>query len=203
MSDTSQIAIQALRGRASALLDERRALRRQLLNGVRRDLEIEVDLQGCVAGARALGGEIQPLDGFPNPLAQKEHPLHSFHMQYIQGRNMMANAARHLIDGYGLNDAQDAPASEVDTEENDGMPRIAEIVLSRLKDAGEKGSKAAPIEAYVKDTYGRTLHEKTIGMTLYRLQREGKVRREGHTWFLASTEAGKSGATTPDPEKFI
>jgi hypothetical protein len=69
------------------------------------------------------------------------------------------------------------------------MPRIRDIVLDRLKEAGESGSKAAPIQAFIQATYGQAIHDKTVGMTLYRLQRENLVRREGHIWFYAVQDA--------------
>jgi hypothetical protein len=78
-------------------------------------------------------------------------------------------------------------------------PPIKDIVLDRLKTAGPKGSKAAPIRDHIERVYGEKIHEKTVGMTLYRLAKDGLVRREGRTWFLAQ-QAGSPGAVTPGPE---
>ncbi|TQF29219.1 hypothetical protein [Bradyrhizobium sp. UNPA324] len=64
------------------------------------------------------------------------------------------------------------------------MPTIQEILLERLQEAGDKGSKAAPLRDYIQQTYSIEIHEKTVGMTLYRLLRKGLVRREGHVWFF-------------------
>ncbi|WP_146604483.1 hypothetical protein [Rhodoplanes roseus] len=63
-------------------------------------------------------------------------------------------------------------------------PRIRDIVLERLRQAGSKGSQAAPIREYVQKEHSAEIHEKTVGMTLYRLSREGEVRREGRNWFI-------------------
>ncbi len=37
---------------------------------------------------------------------------------------------------------------------------------------------------FIEKTYGETLHEKTVGMTLYRLSQDNLVHRDGHTWFF-------------------
>ena len=63
-------------------------------------------------------------------------------------------------------------------------PSIRELVMQRLKTAGDAGSKARPIRDYIEKTYGITLHYKTVGMTLYRLLQDGLVRRVGQTWFI-------------------
>jgi hypothetical protein len=79
-------------------------------------------------------------------------------------------------------------------------PSIREIILDRLRVAGDKGSKAAPIRDYIEHTYGEVVHEKTVGMTLYRLQNLKLVRRDGHTWFFAPqtiAETKNPGAGTP------
>ncbi len=82
-------------------------------------------------------------------------------------------------------------------------PPLREILLEQLKIAGSKGAKAATLRDYVERTYGMVTHEKTIGMTLYRLSQEkGKaVRRDGHVWFFGSAEAEKKnpGVSAPGP----
>lgn len=48
-------------------------------------------------------------------------------------------------------------------------------------------------------TFGEVLHEKTIGMTLFRLSQKGVARRDGHTWFYVQppAETEKPGAPAP------
>ena len=84
----------------------------------------------------------------------------------------------------------------------EGAPTIREMVLVQLAEAGKDGTKAAPIRKFVEDKLGRKLHQKTIGMTLYRLSKDGLARSEGHTWFPveAAAETGNPGAGTPGPE---
>jgi hypothetical protein len=69
-------------------------------------------------------------------------------------------------------------------------PPVREIALARLSAAGEAGLKAADIRKYIETTYSGPIHEKTAGMTLYRLLKDGLVRREGHTWFIVPPKAG-------------
>jgi hypothetical protein len=80
------------------------------------------------------------------------------------------------------------------------MPRISDIILERLREAGEKGQKAANIRQFISKTYSTEIHEKTVGMTLYRLLKRKDVRRNGHTWFIAP-KAMNPGAATPGPSQ--
>jgi hypothetical protein len=73
-------------------------------------------------------------------------------------------------------------------------PTVREVALVRLREAGGKGAKAADIREYFERTYGEVVHEKTVGMTLYRLLKARLVRRDGHTWFF-----GPSNAETKNP----
>jgi hypothetical protein len=49
----------------------------------------------------------------------------------------------------------------------------------------------------IERTFGEPLHSKTVGMTLYRLSKDGLVRREGHNWFFVPQAAATEnpGAT--------
>jgi hypothetical protein len=78
-------------------------------------------------------------------------------------------------------------------------PTVREVALMRLREAGGKGAKAADIREYFERTYGQVVHEKTVGMTLYRLLQANQVRRDGHTWFFgpSSAETKNPGGETP------
>jgi hypothetical protein len=78
-------------------------------------------------------------------------------------------------------------------------PALREILLEQLKLAGSEGSKAALLRDYFQRSYGAVIHEKTVGMTLYRLLKDGLVHRDGHTWFFgpASVESENPGGETP------
>ena len=60
---------------------------------------------------------------------------------------------------------------------------LRQIVLERLEAAGPNGSKAAAIRAYAKGIFQRDFTVKAVGMTLNRLAKEGRARREGRVWF--------------------
>jgi hypothetical protein len=111
---------------------------------------------------------------------------------FAEARTPPADEDDEPTDFDGADDVPDEPVP-------DGMPTIREMVLDRLKEAGDEGTKARPIRAFVEDKLGRELHAKTVGMTLYRLSKEGLARSEGHTWFLVEAEAetGNPGAVTP------
>jgi hypothetical protein len=87
-----------------------------------------------------------------------------------------------------------APAPEAVT-----MPRIRDIVIERLKAAEKNGTRAAPIREHIRSTYGKDIHEKTVGMTLYRLANEKLAHRIGITWFFgpAVPDTQNPGAGAP------
>jgi hypothetical protein len=73
---------------------------------------------------------------------------------------------------------------------------IRETVLDRLRVATSHGANARSIRQYIERLRGTKLHEKTVGMTLYRLSQEGLARREGRIWFFVP-EAKNPGGETP------
>ena len=83
--------------------------------------------------------------------------------------------------------------------------RVADVVLDLLRSKSPDGARMAEVKAYL-ETRGITgIHEKTPGMTLYRLSQEDppRVFRDGRTWFLASPSKGgkgNPGAVTPGPD---
>ena len=188
MSATAKLAIKALSDKASELIEERASLRRRLLEDAARDQQIDRDIAGCMAGAKALGGEIVLSEFVPSG-----PPQHNALANFMTGRNQIAMSFKILKDVFGVEDGETIDSDELDEEHPKEMPRVADIILERLKVASAEGSKAAEIRRYIFKTYKADIHEKTVGMTLYRLQKEGVVRREGHVWFLASSEA-----RTPD-----
>jgi hypothetical protein len=88
------------------------------------------------------------------------------------------------------------PPTVEENEEPTENHSIKDLVLSRLALGAVAGVRASEIRNFVQQSIGKIIHEKTVGMTLYRLQKEGLVRRDGHIWFLAETrvEAGNPGA---------
>jgi len=69
-----------------------------------------------------------------------------------------------------------------------GGELIKDIILDLLRDAYPQSLKARQIKERLEAKIGRSVHEKTPGMTLYRLSKERKVRRAGRDWYFAPPE---------------
>jgi hypothetical protein len=99
------------------------------------------------------------------------------------------------------NPAVNSPEQEVMKPESGhkkDMPPVREVVLGELERAGELGLKASDIRRFILHEYNRDLHEKTVGMTLYRLSQQGRVSRDGRIWlFVPQTGTKDPGAGTP------
>lgn len=77
------------------------------------------------------------------------------------------------------------------------VPTISDAILKYLRTVHNRGSTVAEIKKHLRDVYGIETHEKTPGMTLYRLSKEGLARREGRTWFPTETVPSAESDTTP------
>lgn len=84
-----------------------------------------------------------------------------------------------------------------DGDDSDATP-IRELVLNELRVAFPDGLTAAAIRERVQAIRG-PLHDKTIGMTLYRLSLLNMSRRDGRTWFFVppKAETENPGGDTP------
>lgn len=91
-------------------------------------------------------------------------------------------------------DETSPPSLEEDGDDSNDAP-VRKIVLRQLRLAGNDGLTARKIRDHFKVVLGRNLHEKTVGMTLYRLSRDGLARREGRTWFAVPETANPGGET--------
>ncbi|MFA6156139.1 hypothetical protein [Mesorhizobium sp.] len=91
------------------------------------------------------------------------------------------------------------------TPVEESMPTIREMVIAQLALAGDAGTKAADIRKFIEQTYKKTVHEKTVGMTLYRLSLDGLARRDGRTWFSdkPETETENPGVSAPGSEEGV
>jgi hypothetical protein len=90
------------------------------------------------------------------------------------------SASDSFVESEDGSDESETPAEQLD--EN-----IKNHVLRRLRQAGEKGAKAVDIRNSLRSD-GVEMHDKTVGMTLYRLSKEGVSRRDGRTWFAVEAE---------------
>lgn len=66
---------------------------------------------------------------------------------------------------------------------NSPMPKISDAILHYLRANVGRGVQVAEIKKYLIEAYGMETHEKTPGMTLYRLSKEHLVRRDGRDWY--------------------
>lgn len=120
----------------------------------------------------------------------------------------LLNDARQ-INATKVNDQQGAAPTSEDSSSSVRADKIAppespgnvrEVVLGYLRHAFPEGAKASEIRKFVENVRKAPLHEKTIGMTLYRLSKDGIVERKGgRTWFYvpSQTEAENPGGATP------
>ncbi|OHV26916.1 hypothetical protein EOS93_06250 [Rhizobium sp. RMa-01] len=85
---------------------------------------------------------------------------------------------------------------------------IREWIIQILKAEGDKGTKAADVKDFLSAIGLTGMHEKTVGMTLYRLSKEGVARRSGRMWYYLGSNtddkdlAEGSARTTPPANIF-
>ena len=162
--------------------------RAELLTRLRR---LDRELSDCRAAARLFGLEIE----FPSE-ERGDAGGRSLQQYFLS----MADAEREKLP---TPPAPPPPSQQprIETIPKHKRPLVRDVVLDRLRAAGPRGEKAAPIRDYFERTYGDPLHSKTVGMTLYRLLQSGEVRREGQRWFLSPPKADgeNPGAGTPGP----
>jgi hypothetical protein len=79
------------------------------------------------------------------------------------------------------------------------VPKISDAILEYLQMRGREGARVSDIKEHLRKTYGVEMHEKTPGMTLFRLQKQDRVFRDGRTWFFVTPEgeAENPGAGAP------
>ena len=96
-----------------------------------------------------------------------------------------------------IRDDGDEPEVSVEDDPNDRatrhVPRTKDAILEYLQGVGDTGGGVREIRRYLADAHGITVHEKTPGMTLYRLLKDGFVTRQGRIWFVAKTPETKGG----------
>jgi hypothetical protein len=201
-------AAKIITAKRDALVTERATLLRQRLELLARLRTVDRELADCRAAARLFHLDIE----FPPDDRDEELRLARIaHEERIRSA-IEANETRilHARRAAVLN--VQAPPIPVPTAERPEPPKpsrptIREIALEQLKSAGEAGIKAAPLRDYIERTYGEIIHEKTVGMTLYRLSKEipPHVRRSGHTWFFipSSTEKKNPGGEAPGSESMF
>jgi len=81
-------------------------------------------------------------------------------------------------------------ASETEDTTVSSAPSIKDAILEFVRNAGQAGTSAREVRQHLTDSHNLNVHEKTPGMTLYRLLKDNLVRREGRRWY--ATAAGQN-----------
>jgi hypothetical protein len=196
-TEAIKVAVAALQSRFEELCGEREQVGLRLLEYAIRHQAIQKDIDGCIAGAQALGEEIKRVQPAPALASQAANLAY---VNFQNGRNMIAQQYAALREFFKIPTGEEPSAETEATDARANMPRIADIIHERLDAAGPSGSKAADIRSYILKMFDVDIHDKTVSMTLNRLQKEGTVRREGHIWFSASQEVEKPGEVNAGPQ---
>jgi len=196
-------------GERSDLLEQRGAILLQLR-------ELDRELSDCRAAARLFDLEIDfPDDDDRTQMARREAAEYEYRYLRLRERHERNVEAHPAPPPPATATAPTAVATvqpsarvvyygggpAVPTK----RPAIRDIVVEQLQLAAPLGRKAADLRAFIEKTYGEMIHEKTVGMTLYRLSKDRLVHRDGHTWFFgpAKVETENPGAATPGLEDLI
>lgn len=110
----------------------------------------------------------------------------------------LKSAARTL--GINLTPFQLTPPEEAPLIPSRGQGTslsAADIILEALSENYPKPLRSADFRRIIQERIGRPIHEKTPGMSLYRLSKAGKVRREGVDWFLQPKREAPLDAMQP------
>lgn len=80
-----------------------------------------------------------------------------------------------------------------------GKPKtVRELVLEAAQLAYPNAVKATALHNQLEEA-GHRLHDKTVGMTLYRLSQDGYVRRKGREWFFVPESERAENGNSPEP----
>jgi hypothetical protein len=179
-----------------ALMAERGELLEQRTGLIGRLRQVDQEIADCRSAARLFSLEIDLPPEDPAD-AQRETIIFQQNQMAVQRARQLATARAAATE----TPTAPPPSSTTAPPQSFTSPRpsLRQILLDQLKLAGAPGSKAVPLREYFQSTYGLVIHEKTVGMTLYRLLKEGLVHRDGHTWFFgpASAETENPGGETP------
>jgi hypothetical protein len=159
-----------LRGNAlEAIADKRRGLEEQhaevralIQDEMKRLRSIERELEDCDAASRLFG----------------QHESREDAEEFIDDGKPKVTPLREL-GGAPSPLTQTVPSLK---------PSFKEAAIEFLQKVYPRGLKATHIRALAQSHYGIGAHEKTAGMTLYRLKKEGLVRRNGLYWYFMAPE---------------
>lgn len=210
--------IDALRQKAGRLLAEHAELSEQRAALLARQRQNARDLADCRATARLFELEIE----IPNPDQDATRERDSL----VEEMTRMQSRLRRLADdarpqpppprvGFMYSQPKQSEPTMLTLDLTAAAPApppakrptLKDFILERLRLAGGEGAKAANLREMFERASGETIHEKTVGMTLYRMSKDRLVTRDGHTWFIADTPKGAEvvnpGGETPGSDDLI
>ncbi len=215
-NDLVEQAVAALMVRWQLAFDEREEQRKIIREAEERAARLTQVISDAQIGIRAFG-----LD--PNDKEQKAEMNRRYNAAYFRAlrkakglpeEDLLARVAapegktepEPKTETSGETEAEKKiPSNDAERQDDEAPRSIKDFVLAALSQAGEEGAKAAAIREKFEAASGASIHEKTIGMTLWRLSREGLVRRDGHTWFSVSppAKAENPGAGAPGSDNNV
>lgn len=202
-------AAERILSRRDAILREQKDIKTQQATLAARERELDRELTECRAAARFFNLDFDPSIEEPDPDGLKGR-IHDYlrRANQLEAEGSSAEAAARLRHrAASLSDQLQFMASNLFKPIEKGpllttdrkiapnprtyvlrfeerkIPKIRDIILDQLKVAGESGLRSAIIQKYIETAYSAQIHDKTVGMTLYRLSKELLVHRFGQTWF--------------------
>lgn len=168
-------ALRVIEDRLRELRNEHERLTKEMFDFVRKRDRVEREIEDCMAAARVFGGE--------------------------EPAKRMDEAVSYALNNAVFRATRNALVHHVRPE----WPRSRKVLfkdaaLRVLRDVHPEGLKAAEVRERVSAQYGLDSHEKTAGMTLYRLKKEGLVRRDGFTWFFVPPSQREAQSAQEDPD---
>jgi hypothetical protein len=123
-----------------------------------------------------------------NPIAQD-----CYAAARLFGFDLAAEAAVMADDGEKV-----SPLLETSPPAHPKGKTIRELVLEEAEKAFPEAVRASPLRLKLEHMRGEKLHEKTIGMTLYRLLKDGFLRRDKRDWYFVPPDK-RDKETTKKP----
>ncbi len=218
-------AAERIFARRDQLLAEQRSVKSQQSILAMRERAIDRELAECHAAAKFFNIELE-VPVADREIADLQGQLHHYsirareaarrgdHAEAEELHQRIAVMQVRLRDAAARKDRDEAqgrllittsldesiPAKEsLITSKKPNLPKMRDIALDRLREAGQAGQKAPAIQKYIESTYSVKIHDKTVGMTLYRLSKENLVHRSGQIWFYGpASERSEQLPESPD-----
>jgi len=197
-NDHDKTALLALLSRYVRLYDQRSA-------DMAHRSELDARITSATADITKLSGAFSIFDvstkgdGWGQVIRQAVGDDAYFDALKIGGR-IVPEVAVQPIPSANENDDEAETEEQFELQQDEAIDgTVRELVLEQLKAVGAKGTTSTALREYIESARNTKLHYKTVGMTLYRLSKDGLVSRHGRTWFIAPPkgEAKNPGGETP------